>query len=78
MDYLNKYLKWEQVYYLPEKGKPILAVTVAYDFDHKIWKIIPEDLKDGEKLYKNFVYRYSPYHLIHEKKLAIQKGRTGQ
>jgi len=79
MDYLHKYLKWEQVSYLPENGSnPVLAVTTAYDFDHNIWKIIPEDLKDGEKLFKNFVYRYSPYHLINEtKNWVYKKGEPG-
>ena len=79
MGYLSQYLKWEVISYLPENGSvPIPAVTVAYDFNHTIWKILPEDLKDGDKLFKNFIYRYSPYHLLKEtKNWTYKKGKPG-
>jgi hypothetical protein len=66
LGYVRAYLKWQKVYSITA-GIPTHALTVAYDFDRYIWKVIPEKMKDADTLFYEFEDRYSPYHLLEEK-----------
>jgi hypothetical protein len=81
MNYLNSYVKWQKVYFQNSAESPVIhAVTVAYNYDSEVWKLLPEIIPNGDTVFTKYVRRWSPQHLLTETKnwkyVAEYKDRT--